>query len=80
MGYTTEFDGEFAITPTLKPEHRAYLAKFDEVRHMKRDPQEAGKMSDPVREAAGLPVGPNGDHYVGSTEYCGQDSEGEGGG
>ena len=36
MGYTTDFNGGFGITPTLSPAMRKFLMKFNEVRHMKR--------------------------------------------
>ena len=36
MGYTTDFSGEFTITPTLSPELRNYLAKFSRTRRMGR--------------------------------------------
>ena len=36
MGYTTEFTGEFNITPPLKREHEDYLKAFAKIRHMQR--------------------------------------------
>ena len=66
MGYTTDFYGEFDITPALKPEHKAYLEAFAFIRHMARDEAKAAELPDPVREAVGLPVGPEGCYYVGS--------------
>jgi hypothetical protein len=59
MSYTTAFDGAFAINRPLRPEHKAYLLKFAETRRMKRDAAVAARLPDPVRAAAGLPVGPN---------------------
>jgi len=38
MGYTTDFNGEFHITPILTNEHREYLNIFNKSRHMKRNP------------------------------------------
>jgi hypothetical protein len=77
MGYTTEFQGEVKVTPAMKPEHIAYINAFSESRRMKRDAVKAAGLSDPVREAAGLPVGPNGAYYVGSADSnCGQDDDG----
>ena len=73
MGYTTEFDGEFVVTPTLKPEHRAYLAAFSRTRRMKRNGAQAGKLADRIREAVGLPVGPEGAYFVGAQSDCGQE-------
>lgn len=37
MGYSTEFTGEFSITPRLRLNHLKYLKAFAESRHMKRD-------------------------------------------
>lgn len=36
MGYTTDFEGAFQVTPPLKPEDREFLAKFAETRRMAR--------------------------------------------
>ena len=68
MGYTTNFDGEFTVTPTLKPEHKAYLEAFNRSRRMIRDAAKAEALPDPVRLAAGLPIGDTGAYYVGSHE------------
>lgn len=73
MGYTTEFEGEFSITPALRPEHAAYLRALAGTRRMRRDPALLAGRPDPVREAAGLPVGAEGQYYVGSTASFGQD-------
>lgn len=69
MGYTTEFSGEFRITPTLKPEHKAYINKFSETRRYKREANVAATWPDPIREAAGLPIGVDAGFYVGA-ERC----------
>jgi len=68
MGYTTDFYGEFDITPALKPEHRAYLAQFAEIRHMRRDNAKLEGKPDPLREAVGLPLGVEGEFYVGTKD------------
>lgn len=70
MGYHTEFEGQFEITPTLAPNHIAYLTAFSETRHMKR--RDVGK-ENPLREAVGLPFGHEGEYYV---ESRGADSWG----
>jgi len=36
MGYTTDFEGGFEITPKLKEEDHTFLTKFAETRRMKR--------------------------------------------
>jgi hypothetical protein len=74
MGYTTDFSGEFEIGPEpLAPEHLAYLKAFNGTRRMKRNAEITKTLPDPIREAVGLPVGPEGAYYVGSTSDFGQD-------
>lgn len=65
MGYTTDFTGAAAITPTLKPEHRMYLQAFADIRHMPLDKAKAALIADPLREAVGLPVGNAGCYVIG---------------
>src|SRR5271157_4650469 len=65
MGYTTDFDGEFTLDKPLKAEHALYLHAFSRSRRMKRDAKIAETLSDPVRKAAGLPIGDEGAYYVG---------------
>ncbi len=72
MGYHTDFDGEFTVTPTLKPEHRAYLKQFAETRRMRRDMDITDKRPDPIRKAVGLRVGRDGGYFVGEGGTCGQ--------
>jgi hypothetical protein len=69
MGYTTDFDGDFTVTPPLRPEHRTYLEAFAGTRHMQPDAAETAKLPDPVREAVGLPVGEEGTYYVGDDHH-----------
>lgn len=69
MGYTTEFSGSFTITPPLNPAQIAYLTAFSHVRHMKRDPLKTALLSDPLRIAVGLPIGPEGSYHVNGTNY-----------
>lgn len=73
MGYTTDFDGEFSVTPTLRPEHVAYLQKFAGTRRMMRDADQTALRPDPIREAVGLPVGPDGAYFVGAEGFAGQE-------
>lgn len=68
MGYTTEFEGELRIQPTLSPAHRIYLERFAQTRRMKRDPWRAERLSDPIRVAVDLPIGPEGAYFVGSVD------------
>jgi hypothetical protein len=68
VGYSTSFEGEIRIEPTLRPVHRAYLQRFAETRRMKRDPRRAERLSDPLRVAADLPIGAEGAYFVGSDD------------
>lgn len=74
MGYTTEFAGQFDLDRSLAPAHAEYLRAFAETRRMKRDADALAGVADPKREAAGLPVGPEGVYFVG-----GDGSRGQGG-
>lgn len=60
MGYYTTFYGTLEIQPPLKPEHRLYLMKFSGMRHYRYDVEKLKGIRDPVREAVGLPLGPDG--------------------
>jgi hypothetical protein len=73
VGYTTDFVGEFDITPALDDNHVAYLRQFANTRRMKRDPVKASDLADPVRLSVGLPVGDDGGYFVGGQGICGQD-------
>ena len=67
MGYSTDFRGEVTLDKPLTPEHAAYLKAFSGTRRMKRDPEIAATLPDPIREAAGLPVGEDGEFFVGNS-------------
>jgi len=75
MGYTTDFDGEFTLDKPLKAEHAAYLHAFSDTRRMKRDAKIAETLPDPVRKAAGLPIGDEGAYFVGGAGFAGQDND-----
>mgnify|MGYP000691612867 CR=1 FL=1 len=67
MGYTTDFEGTFALDRPLSPEHAAYLRAFSHTRRMARSAL-AEDMTDDVRSAAGLPIGEESgslDHMLG---------------
>src|SRR5437588_5601505 len=73
MGYTTDFFfGGFKLDKPLKAEHAAYLVAFSHTRRMKRDTVETAKLPDPKREAVLLPIGTDGEFFVGSEENFGQ--------
>jgi len=66
MGYTTEFEGQFNLDRPLTPEQAAYLRAFAGSRRMKRDASKTAELDDPQRVAVGLPVGTDGEFYVGT--------------
>jgi hypothetical protein len=72
MGYSTDFEGRFSVSPAFKPEHEAYLNAFADTRRMKRDAEVTAKRPDPLREAVGLPVGPQGAYFVNEGGQAGQ--------
>jgi hypothetical protein len=69
MGYTTDFEGSFKITPPLTEAHREYLVAFNESRRMRRDPAIAATLPDPKRTAINLDVGDEGGLYVGASGF-----------
>lgn len=75
MGYETYFSGEFAFATPLKDKHRAYLQALRETRRMKRDQMQAKKLPDPLRLDVDLPVGDEGEFFVGGGGLCGQTSD-----
>jgi len=68
MGYTTEFMGAFEIYPPLKENHKKYLYHFSDTRRMTRDESKTILLSDPIRTYANLPIGSQGQYYVGDSE------------
>lgn len=75
MGYTTDFSGKMTCTPKLTEDQIAYINLFSQTRRMARDEEKCSKMSDPVREKVGLPVGVQGEFFVGGLGYYGQDGD-----
>lgn len=75
MGYTTDFEGQFELDRQLDPEHAAYLRKFSDTRRMKRDRVALSMTPDPVRRAVLLPLGDEGEYFVGATGWAGQDHD-----
>ena len=75
MGYTTEFTGYMKIDPPLNPEQVSYINKFSGTRRMKRDPDKASQIPDPLREAVGLPIGEDGCYFVGGDGWKGKDED-----
>lgn len=75
MGYTTKFEGCFTLDKPLAPEHAAYLKAFNATRRMKRDQFKAAELPDPIRDAAGLPLGKDAGYFVGGGGHYGQDRD-----
>jgi len=75
MGYTTNFDGVLKIEPQVSEEHAAYINKFAETRRMRRNASACMDFPDPIRQAVGLPIGLEGDYYVGAEGIAGQDRD-----
>jgi hypothetical protein len=73
MGYTTDFTGAFQLDKPLTDAHRAYLAKFSDTRRMKRVADLTGQRPDALRLAVGLPVGAEGEYFVGAEDSYGQE-------
>jgi hypothetical protein len=59
----------------LRPEHAAYLRAFSDTRQMKRNGTRARQLPDPVRKAAGLPLGREAAYFVGGRGFAGQDPD-----
>lgn len=71
MGYTTTFTGSFKLNRPLEPKHYAYLMEFAGTRRMARSERAAEKFEDKIREAVGLPIGPEGAYFVGASGFRG---------
>jgi hypothetical protein len=68
MGYTTYFTGEFKLDKPLTIAQFNYLKKFAAMRHMKRNAIDIEFRPDPLRHKVGLPVGTEGEFFVGDEE------------
>jgi hypothetical protein len=75
MGYTTTFTGRFQLDRPLKTEQVAYLRAFGNTRRMKRNPELASAMADPLRLAVGLPIGCDAADFVGGLGDLGQERD-----
>lgn len=77
IGYNTTFTGRINIAPVLKPEHSDYLKRFCNTRRMKRDPDKTILRPDSARLAVRLPIGVDGEFFVGEEEFMGQKHSGD---
>lgn len=81
MGYTTDFSGQFVLDAPLTEAQANYINQFSNTRRTQRATRLTGQpdvvedIPDPVREAVGLPVGPEGAYFVGNTSHFGQDRD-----
>jgi hypothetical protein len=65
MGYSTDFYGSFKTSRQLSDAERDYLNALAGTRRMKRDVSILSGKQDPFREALGIPLGVDGEFYVG---------------
>lgn len=61
MGYDTNFDGYIALDRPMEPALADYIRRFNQTRRMQLDADKAEKLDDPLRIAAGLPIGIDGE-------------------
>lgn len=71
MGYTTEFEGTLKFSKPLTNAQVLYIQKFCETRRVKFDSVIVGRIQDDERIAVCLPIGVDGEFFVGETEYIG---------
>jgi hypothetical protein len=72
MGYTTDFIGNFELDKPLTKDQFRYLVAFSDTRRMRRDPSIAREFKDKRRKAVNLPIGNEGEFYVGDQSNFGQ--------
>lgn len=75
MGYDTIFKGFFLFDRPLAKDQILYLKKFANTRRMRRNPEIAKNMEDLLRLAVDLPVGIDGEFFVGGRGFAGQDKD-----
>ncbi|MBA2680453.1 MAG: hypothetical protein H0U76_18900 [Ktedonobacteraceae bacterium] len=67
MSHYIYCQGALQLNHQLTPAHHAYLQRFAEIRLMKRHVEKIVLLPDPLREAVGLSVGPEGAFYTGDS-------------
>lgn len=68
MSHYIYCQGSLQLDHQLAPAHHAYLQRFADTRRIQRHEEKIVLLPDPIREAVGLPVGPEGAFYVGGVE------------
>jgi hypothetical protein len=68
MGYSTDFEGSFTLDKPLSIAQYNYLKAFNEIRHVSRHENITEKLPDRLRTKVGLPVGVEGEFYVGDAD------------
>jgi hypothetical protein len=68
MGITTNFEGYFELNKPLLPKQSVYLNWLSQTRRVKRSIAQLDNINDPIREAVGLPLGPEGAYFIGDQE------------
>lgn len=76
MGYTTEFSGSFAVSPTLDADMIEYLNAFSGTRRMRRDPSIIEEIYPDWEDKCFFgELGDEGEYFVGGGGYAGQDHD-----
>ena len=63
--YFIQFAGSVSLDRPLQPAQAAYLQRFLQTRRVAWSVEQVEKLADPLREAVGLPLGPEGAYFVG---------------
>ncbi|MGG6265413.1 hypothetical protein ACQ4M3_24470 [Leptolyngbya sp. AN03gr2] len=74
MGYTTQFEGAFDISPRLLDSHALYLLKFSKTRRVKRNVAILRSLPDPGREAVDLSLGTEGEYFIAAADPAAETS------
>lgn len=76
MSFLNNFDPkDFWPLFGLEEKHVKYLKAFSESRRMRRNSLIAEKLRDPKRISVGLPIGKEGEYFVGGRGFFGQDDD-----
>jgi hypothetical protein len=76
MSYNIKLLGRFGFSRQLTEAEYEYLNAFARSARVARDESRASALPDPLRFAVGLPIGPQGGHYVGGASIENWTSDG----